>query len=147
MVGQYLPQTNEKCYSVLQCPMWLFASLFPPSKHSPSRSKRRRRATWAKTGCWSKPPNVRSSSFTQPATATCRPIRPSGHRVPPWHFLSISSQICASSVLHPFSSLFCCWIRSSERNGRLCIQYLKLQGVVLSALDLLLDFRVAHLSG
>jgi hypothetical protein len=32
MVGQYLPQTNEKCYSVLQCPMC--ASLFPPSKHS-----------------------------------------------------------------------------------------------------------------
>ena len=24
MVGQQLPQTNEKCYSILQCPMWLF---------------------------------------------------------------------------------------------------------------------------
>ena len=34
MVWQYLPQTNEKCYSVLQWLMWLFLSLFPSSKHS-----------------------------------------------------------------------------------------------------------------
>ena len=34
MVGQYLPQTNETCYSVLQCVMWLFAPFFTPSKHS-----------------------------------------------------------------------------------------------------------------
>ena len=34
MVGQYLPQTNETCYSVLQCVMCLFAYLFTPSKHS-----------------------------------------------------------------------------------------------------------------
>ena len=34
MVGQYLPQTNEKCYSVLQWPMWLFLPLFTSSKHS-----------------------------------------------------------------------------------------------------------------
>jgi len=34
MVGQYLPQTNEKCYSVLQWLMWLFLSFFISSKHS-----------------------------------------------------------------------------------------------------------------
>ena len=34
MVGQQLPQTNEKCYSVLQCPMWPFLPLFYGSKHS-----------------------------------------------------------------------------------------------------------------
>ena len=34
MVGQYLPQTNEKCYSVLQWLMWLFLPFFSSSKHS-----------------------------------------------------------------------------------------------------------------
>ena len=34
MVGQYLPQTNEKCYNVLQCPIWLFSPLFQRSKHT-----------------------------------------------------------------------------------------------------------------
>ena len=34
MVEQYSPQTNEKCYSVLQCPMRLFLLLFQGSKHS-----------------------------------------------------------------------------------------------------------------
>ena len=33
MVGQQLPQTNEKCYSVPQCPMWSFLPLFYGSKH------------------------------------------------------------------------------------------------------------------
>ena len=28
MIGQYLPQTNETCYSTLQWLMWLFASTF-----------------------------------------------------------------------------------------------------------------------
>ena len=57
-----------------------------PCMSKPSRSKRRRRATWAKTGCWSKP--------TQPATWTCRLIRPSGQWAPstslafPFHFLA-----------------------------------------------------------
>ena len=35
MVGQQLTQTNEKCYSVPQCPMWLFLPLFYGSKHTP----------------------------------------------------------------------------------------------------------------
>ena len=34
MVGQYLLQTNEKCYSMLQCPMWFFLPTFPGSKHT-----------------------------------------------------------------------------------------------------------------
>ena len=34
MVGQYLPQTNKKCYIVLQCPLCLFLPLFQGSKHS-----------------------------------------------------------------------------------------------------------------
>ena len=34
MVGQQLPQINENCYSVLQCPMWHFLPLFYGSKHS-----------------------------------------------------------------------------------------------------------------
>ena len=34
MIGQQLSQTNEKCYSVLQCPMWLFLLPFYESKHS-----------------------------------------------------------------------------------------------------------------
>ena len=38
MVGQQLPQTNEKCYSVLQCPMWPFLPPFYESKHSPGMS-------------------------------------------------------------------------------------------------------------
>ena len=41
MIGQQLPQTNEKCYSILQCLMWLFAFFFPPSKHSPGGRGRR----------------------------------------------------------------------------------------------------------
>ena len=35
MVEQYLPQTNENGYSVLQCPMWLFLPPFQGSKHTP----------------------------------------------------------------------------------------------------------------
>ena len=34
MVWQYLPQTNEKYYSVLQCPMWHFLPKFRGSKHT-----------------------------------------------------------------------------------------------------------------
>ena len=34
MLGQQLPQTNEKCYSVLQCSLWLFLPPFYGSKHS-----------------------------------------------------------------------------------------------------------------
>ena len=34
MVGQQLLQTNEKYYSVPQCPMWLFLPLFYGFKHS-----------------------------------------------------------------------------------------------------------------
>jgi len=67
-----------------------------PCMSKPSRSKRRRRATWAKTGCWSKPPNVRRSSFTQPATATCRPIRPSGHFL---HFFANLRQFSTAPIL------------------------------------------------
>jgi hypothetical protein len=37
MVGQYLPQTNEKCYSILQCPMWFFLPTFRGSKHTPEK--------------------------------------------------------------------------------------------------------------
>ena len=35
MIGQQLLQTNEKYYSMLQCPMWLFLLLFYGSKHNP----------------------------------------------------------------------------------------------------------------
>ena len=34
MVGQYLPQTNKKCYSILQCPMRFFLLDFHRSKHT-----------------------------------------------------------------------------------------------------------------
>jgi len=34
MVGQQLPQINEKCYNALQCPMWFFLPPFYGSKHS-----------------------------------------------------------------------------------------------------------------
>ena len=46
MIEQQLPQTNEKCYSVPQCPMWLFLPLFYVSKHTPFNSgkKAERRA-------------------------------------------------------------------------------------------------------
>ena len=33
MVGQYLPQTNEKCYSVLQCVTVIDVTFFPFSPH------------------------------------------------------------------------------------------------------------------
>ena len=53
MIGQYLPQTNKKCYSVLQCSIWLFLPLFQVPKHSPSQvtnpvssSRRDRRLIW-----------------------------------------------------------------------------------------------------
>ena len=39
MVGQQLPQTNEKCYSVLQYPMCPFLPPFYGSKHSLSWKK------------------------------------------------------------------------------------------------------------
>ena len=35
MVRQYLPQTNEKYYNMLQYPMWHFLPTFYGSKHSP----------------------------------------------------------------------------------------------------------------
>ena len=48
MVGQYLPQTNEKCYSVLQRLMWLFLPNFTSSKHSQELILPRR---WRRP-CW-----------------------------------------------------------------------------------------------
>ena len=39
MIGQYLPQTNEKWYSMLQYSMWLFLPFFHGSKHSQVRQQ------------------------------------------------------------------------------------------------------------
>ena len=46
MVGQQLPQTNKKCYSVPQCPMWPFLPLFYGSKHTYRPTFTQRFACW-----------------------------------------------------------------------------------------------------
>ena len=47
MIGQQLPQTNKKCYSVSQCLMWPFLPLFYGSKHSPGEFE----AAWKELIC------------------------------------------------------------------------------------------------
>ena len=86
MVGQYLPQTNEKCYNILQWLMRFFLFLFTSSKHSACRPDlsepplslfmKGGGVSWDAADMWARSASRHHFTLPPPTSAQCLPHSP-----------------------------------------------------------------------